>query len=77
MVSTNEIGSYMPRSAIQKSALEDLLALRNDVLDARFRWGARLELFILSPKDKTYLESLSKQKIKAILITIQPDSFQD
>ncbi|XP_019055392.1 PREDICTED: uncharacterized protein LOC109115616 [Nelumbo nucifera] len=76
-VCADDMGSYMPRSAIQKSALEDLLALRNAVLDARFKWGARLDFFIRSPKDKTDLESLSKRKIRAILTTTQPTPFQD
>ncbi|XP_057978522.1 nuclear intron maturase 2, mitochondrial isoform X2 [Malania oleifera] len=75
--SADETGSYMPRSAIQRSALEDLLALRNAVLDSRFKWGARLEFFIRSPRDKTDYESLSKRKIKAILTTTQPTPFQD
>ncbi|KAJ6308546.1 hypothetical protein OIU76_018181 [Salix suchowensis] len=34
------MGAYRPSSAIQRSALEDLLALENAVLDNRFRWGA-------------------------------------
>ncbi|KAG8637871.1 nuclear intron maturase 2, mitochondrial [Manihot esculenta] len=76
-VCTDEMGAYMPRSAIQRSALEDLLALRNAVLDDRFKWGARLQFFIKSPKDKTDYESLSKRKIKAILTTTQPAPFQD
>ncbi|TQD73595.1 hypothetical protein C1H46_040876 [Malus baccata] len=76
-VCADEMGAYMPRSEIQRSALEDLLALRNAVLDSRFRWGARLEFFIKSPKDKTEYESLSKRKIKAILTTTQPAPFQD
>uniref|UniRef100_A0A5B7C0Y0 Domain X domain-containing protein n=1 Tax=Davidia involucrata TaxID=16924 RepID=A0A5B7C0Y0_DAVIN len=76
-VSADETGAYLPRSAIQRSALEDLLALRNAVLDNRFKWGARLEFFIKSPKDKTEYESLSKRKIKAILTTTQPAAFQD
>ncbi|KAH7578583.1 hypothetical protein JRO89_XS01G0401600 [Xanthoceras sorbifolium] len=76
-VCADEIGTYMPRSAIQKSALEDLLALRNAVLDNRFKWGSRLQFFIKSPKDKTEYESLSKRKIKAILTTTQPAPFQD
>lgn len=76
-VCADEMGAYMPRSAIQRSALEDLLALRNAVLDSRFKWGARLEFFIKSPKDKTEYESLSKRKIKAILTTTQPAAFQD
>ena len=71
------MGAYMPRSMIQRSALEDLLALRNAVLDNRFKWGARLEFFIKSPKDKTDHESLSKRKIKALLTTTQPAPFQD
>ncbi|TYI91416.1 hypothetical protein E1A91_D03G191000v1 [Gossypium mustelinum] len=76
-VCADEIGSYVPRSSITRSALEDLLALRNAVLDNRFKWGARLEFFIKSPKDKTDYESLSKRKIKAILTTTQPAPFQD
>lgn len=76
-VCADEMGTYMPRSAIQKSALEDLLALRNAVLDDRFKWGSRLQFFIKSPRDKTDYESLSKRKIKAILTTTQPAPFQD
>ncbi|OMO93088.1 reverse transcriptase [Corchorus olitorius] len=76
-VCADEIGSYVPRSSITRSALEDLLALRNAVLDNRFKWGARLEFFIKSPKDKTDYASLSKRKIKAILTTTQPAPFQD
>ncbi|XP_073288988.1 nuclear intron maturase 2, mitochondrial-like [Primulina huaijiensis] len=76
-VCADEMGAYMPRSSVTRSALEDLLALRNAVLDSRFKWGARLEFFIKSPKDKTEYESLSKRKIKAILTTTQPAAFQD
>ncbi|KAK8691026.1 hypothetical protein V6N13_074547 [Hibiscus sabdariffa] len=76
-VCADEIGAYVPRSSITRSALEDLLALRNAVLDNRFKWGARLEFIIKSPKDKTEYESLSKRKIKAILTTTQPAPFQD
>ncbi|CAL1401802.1 unnamed protein product [Linum trigynum] len=76
-VCADEIGTYVPRSAIQRSALEDLLVLRNAVLDGRFKWGARLDFFIKSPKDKTDYASLSKRKIKAILTTTQPAAFQD
>ncbi|XP_016570924.2 nuclear intron maturase 2, mitochondrial [Capsicum annuum] len=76
-VSADDTGAYMPRSAITRSALEDLLALRNAVLDSRFKWGARLEFFIKSPRDKMDYESLSKRKIKAILTTTQPSPFQD
>ncbi|KAL3610317.1 hypothetical protein D5086_001337 [Populus alba] len=76
-VCADDMGAYMPRSAIQRSALEDLLALKNAVLDNRFKWGARLDFFIKSPKDKTEYQSLSKRKIKAILTTTQPAAFQD
>ncbi|KAF5735454.1 putative RNA binding protein [Tripterygium wilfordii] len=76
-VSADEMGAYMPRSSITKSALEDLLKLRNAVLDERFKWGARLDFIIKSPKDKTDYASLSKRKIKAILTTTQPAAFQD
>lgn len=76
-VCADEMGAYMPRSAIQRSALEDLLALRNAVLDNRFKWGARLDFYIKSPKDKTDYQSLSKRKIKAMLTTTQPAAFQD
>ncbi|KAK4761615.1 hypothetical protein SAY87_029499 [Trapa incisa] len=76
-VYADETGSYMPKSAIQRSAMEDLLALRNAVLDNRFKWGARLDFFIKSPKDKTDYQALSKRKIKALLTTTQPTPFQD
>lgn len=76
-VCADETGAYMPRSAITRSALEDLLGLRNAVLDDRFKWGARLQFFIRSPKDKTDYDSLSKRKIRAILTTTQPAAFQD
>ncbi|KAI5655836.1 hypothetical protein M9H77_33023 [Catharanthus roseus] len=76
-VCADETGAYLPRSSITRSALEDLLALRNAVLDNRFKWGARLDFYIKSPKDKTDYESLSKRKIKAILTTTQPAAFQD
>ncbi|PKA53060.1 putative mitochondrial protein ymf11 [Apostasia shenzhenica] len=76
-VYADETGSYIPKSSIERQAVEDLLALRNAVLDGRFRWGARLEFFIRSPRDKTDLSSLSKRKIRAILTTAQPPPFQD
>ncbi|KAL5558470.1 hypothetical protein UlMin_034681 [Ulmus minor] len=76
-VCADEMGAYMPRSAIQRPALEDLLALRNSVLDDKFKWGARLEFYIKSPRDKTEYQSLSKRKIKALLTTTQPTPFQD
>uniref|UniRef100_A0A2P2Q5S0 Putative mitochondrial protein ymf11 n=1 Tax=Rhizophora mucronata TaxID=61149 RepID=A0A2P2Q5S0_RHIMU len=76
-VCADELGAYVPRNAIQRSALEDLLALRNAVLDDRFKWGARLQFFIKSPRDKTDYESLSKRKIRVILTTTQPSPFQD
>lgn len=76
-VCADEMGKYMPRSEIQRPALDDLLALRNAVLDDRFKWGARLEFFLKSPSDKTDYQSLSKRKIKALLTTTQPTPFQD
>lgn len=76
-VYADDTGSYLPRNSIHRSALEDLLALRNAVLDDRFKWGARLNFFIRSPRDKTEYDSLSKRKIKAILTTTQPTPFQD
>uniref|UniRef100_A0A1D1YVJ8 Putative mitochondrial protein ymf11 n=1 Tax=Anthurium amnicola TaxID=1678845 RepID=A0A1D1YVJ8_9ARAE len=76
-VCADETGSYLPKSAIPHSALDGLLALRNAVLDARFRWGARLEFYLRSPRDKTDLESLSKRKIRTRLTTAQPPAFQD
>ncbi|XP_027332638.1 nuclear intron maturase 2, mitochondrial isoform X2 [Abrus precatorius] len=76
-VSTDDTGSYTPRSSIPKSTLEDLLSLRNAVLDGKFKWGSRLKFFIKSPRDKTDYDSLSKRKIKAILTTTQPAPFQD
>lgn len=76
-VAADDTGSYVPKHSIPNSALEDLLCLRNAVLDGRFRFGSRLEFFIRSPRDKTDLESLSKRKIKALLTTAQPSPFQD
>ncbi|KAG4946118.1 hypothetical protein JHK87_042125 [Glycine soja] len=76
-VATDDTGSYTPRSSLHASTLQDLLALRNAVLDAKFKWGARLKFFIKSPKDKTDYDSLSKRKIKTILTTTQPAPFQD
>ncbi|MQM05683.1 hypothetical protein Taro_038500, partial [Colocasia esculenta] len=76
-VCADETGAYLPKSAISHAALDGLLALRNAVLDARFRWGARLEYYIRSPRDKTDLETLSKRKIRTILTTAQPPPFQD
>ncbi|XP_027098681.1 nuclear intron maturase 2, mitochondrial [Coffea eugenioides] len=76
-VAADETGAYVPRSSITRATLEDLLALRNAVLDNRFKWGARLEFFIKSPRDKTDYESLSKRKIRAIMTTTQPAPFQD
>ncbi|KAL0905041.1 hypothetical protein M5K25_027212 [Dendrobium thyrsiflorum] len=76
-VYADETGSYLPKSSISHTALDDLLALRNAVLDGRFRWGARLEFFIRSPRDKTDLSSLSKRKIRALLTNPQPSPFQD
>lgn len=76
-VCADETGAYLPRSAIQRPALDDLLALRNAVLDRRFKWGARLHFFVRSPKDKTDYESLSKRKIRTLLTTTQPQAFQD
>ncbi|KAF6135546.1 hypothetical protein GIB67_015399 [Kingdonia uniflora] len=76
-VCADEMGTFMPRSAVQRDALDELLALRNAVLDSRFKWGARLRFFIRSPKDKVDLESLSKRKIRDILTKTQPSPFQD
>ncbi|GMH07073.1 hypothetical protein Nepgr_008913 [Nepenthes gracilis] len=76
-VYADETGSYLPRNSVQRSSLKDLLALRNAVLDDRFKWGARLDFYIKSPRDKTEYESLSKRKMKIILTTTQPTPFQD
>lgn len=65
-VCADETGAYMARSDVTRAALDDLLALRNAVLDSRFRWGARLEFFIKSPKDKTDYESLSKRRLGSL-----------
>ncbi|XP_078446037.1 intron maturase, type II family protein [Wolffia australiana] len=76
-VAADDTGAYVPKSAIPHRALEGLLALRNSVLDGRFKWGARLEFHVRSPRDKTDLETLSKRKIKILLTTAQPPPFQD
>lgn len=76
-VSADETGAYLPKSAIHPAAIQDLVTLRNAVIDGRFRWGARLEFLIRSPKDKTDLSALSKRKIRILLTTTQPPPFQD
>ncbi|CAA7411045.1 unnamed protein product [Spirodela intermedia] len=76
-VAADDTGSYVPKNTIPPHALEGLLALRNAVLDGRFRWGSRLEFHVRSPRDKTDLEALSKRKIRILLTTSQPPPFQD
>ncbi|XP_031484148.1 nuclear intron maturase 2, mitochondrial [Nymphaea colorata] len=76
-VCADETGAYMPKNSIDDAAFEGLISLRDAVLENRFRWGARLEFFIRSPKDKTDLESLSKRKVRTLLTTTQPAAFQD
>lgn len=73
----SNVTSYLPKSYIFRPALESLLALRNAVLDGRFRWGARLDFFIRSPRDKTDPSSLSKRKLRVLLTSAQPPPFQD
>lgn len=58
------MGAYRPSSAIQRSALEDLLALENAVLDNRFRWGARLDFLIKSPKDKLTISLCRRGRLR-------------
>ncbi|KAL4184656.1 hypothetical protein AMTRI_Chr10g2200 [Amborella trichopoda] len=76
-VCADETGSYLPKNMIDKSAIERLSVLRDAVLDSRFRWGARLEFFIRSPKDKVDIQSLSKRKLKILMTSSQPPPFQD
>ncbi|XP_039122518.1 nuclear intron maturase 2, mitochondrial [Dioscorea cayenensis subsp. rotundata] len=70
-------GSYQTRSSIPRSTLDALLALRNAVLDGRFRWGGRLNLLLRAPNDKTDPSTLSKRKIRHLLTSSQPPPFQD
>ena len=49
------------KNAIHWNALENLLSLRNVVLESKFKWDSRTDLYIRSPKDKTRSEQhLSK-----------------
>ncbi|XP_074564123.1 nuclear intron maturase 2, mitochondrial [Curcuma longa] len=73
----DETGSYLPKSSVSSSALHSLLALRNAVLDGRFRWGARIDLLLRSPRDTTDPSTLSKRKLRALLTSTQPTPFQD
>lgn len=76
-VYADEIGTFTYRNEIEKKVLEDLLALRNAVLDSKFKWDQRLEFYIRSPKDRDPGIPLSKTKIKSLLTSSQPPSFQD
>ncbi|KAL5231112.1 hypothetical protein ABZP36_029888 [Zizania latifolia] len=75
----DETGSYLPRSSIPASTLSSLLALRNAVLDSRFRFGNRLTPFLHSPRADAALDpaTLSKRKLRALLTTPGPAPFQD
>uniref|UniRef100_A0A0E0E9S9 Domain X domain-containing protein n=1 Tax=Oryza meridionalis TaxID=40149 RepID=A0A0E0E9S9_9ORYZ len=74
----DETGSYLPRSSIPASTLSSLLALRNAVLDARFRFGNRLTPFLRSPRAAAQdPATLSKRKLRALLTTPGPAPFQD
>ncbi|CAL9766937.1 unnamed protein product [Musa acuminata subsp. burmannicoides] len=73
----DETGSYLPKSSVPSSALHSLLALRNAVLDGRFRWGVRLDVLLRSPRDTTDPATLSKRKLRALLTSAQPPPFQD
>ncbi|GLJ33111.1 hypothetical protein SUGI_0666360 [Cryptomeria japonica] len=76
-VYADETGSLTHRNEIEKGVLEDLLALRNAVMESRFKWGQRLEFYIRSPKDKAPAGPLSKTKLKFLLSSTQPTPFQD
>lgn len=72
----DDTGSYLPRSNIHASTFHSLVALRNAVLDGRFKWGNRLTPFIRSPRE-TDPATLSKRKLKALMATPGPAPFQD
>eukprot|EP01018_Ginkgo_biloba_P012419 Gb_27973 [translate_table: standard] len=76
-VCAEETSSFPQRNAIPPNVLEDLLSLRNAVVETRFKWGERLNLYIRSPKDKTATAPLSNRKLKILLTTSQPPPFQD
>ncbi|KAH9293322.1 hypothetical protein KI387_041473, partial [Taxus chinensis] len=76
-VYADETGSLTHRNEIEKSVMEELLSLRNAVMESRFKWGQRLEFYIRSPKDKLSTAPLSKTKLKYLLSSTQPTPFQD
>eukprot|EP01018_Ginkgo_biloba_P028593 Gb_04055 [translate_table: standard] len=76
-VCADETGTFPPRNAIHKNVLEDLLALRNAVLQSEFKWGLRTEFYIRSPRDKPRTKPLSNTKLKILLKSAQPAPFQD
>ncbi|KAK9169699.1 hypothetical protein Syun_001839 [Stephania yunnanensis] len=71
-----DTGSFPPRNAIHSNVLRGLLSLQNAVLGGQFAWGAKTQLFVRSPNDKTIAELMSKRKLQALLESKKP-SFQD
>lgn len=76
-VCAEDTGSLPHRNEIHMSVLEQLLALRNSVLDSKFQWGERLNHYIKSPTDKTATNPLSNRKLKILMSSTQPSPFQD
>lgn len=76
-VCADETGEIPPRNAIRKVVLEDLLALRNAVLQSEFKWGSRSEPYIRSPKEKFRTKPLSKAKLKLLSLSAKVSPFQD
>ncbi|GLJ38906.1 hypothetical protein SUGI_0793090 [Cryptomeria japonica] len=77
-VYADETGMPCAKNAIHWNALENLLSLRNAVLESKFMWDSRTDFYIRSPKDKTRLEQqLSKTKLRQLMTSAQPSPFQD
>ncbi|KAF8410972.1 hypothetical protein HHK36_003510 [Tetracentron sinense] len=72
----HETGSFPPRNAIHFHVLNNLLSLRDAVLNGQFIWGRKTHLFIRSPTDKPLTKLISKRKLQSILESDKP-CFQD
>ncbi|KAL5989961.1 Nuclear intron maturase 1, mitochondrial [Asimina triloba] len=60
-------GSFPPKNAIQSPVLHNLLSLQSAVLDGRFLWNKKTQLYIRSPNDRPITKLLSKRKLRALL----------
>ncbi|XP_023001400.1 nuclear intron maturase 1, mitochondrial [Cucurbita maxima] len=69
-------GSFPPRNAIHSHVLQDLLSLRNAVINGKFSWNRKANPLIRSPNDKSRTHLISKRKLQAMLESDEP-CFQD